>query len=71
MAESIDPRFLDKRTLERYLRNGQLDEKAFERHVKGLPDLADRTAIVETQMADAPDESEAQESPGDGTPSQP
>ena len=50
MADTVDPKYLDKRTAERYLRNGQLDDKAYERHLKGLPDVADKAAPVETAM---------------------
>lgn len=50
MADTLDPKHLDKRTAERYLRNGQLDEKAYERHIKGLPDVAEKSVPVETAM---------------------
>src|SRR5512143_677675 len=50
MADTLDPKHLDKRTAERYLRSGQLDEKSYERHLKGLPDVADKAAPVETAM---------------------
>lgn len=50
MADTLDPKHLDKRTAERYLRSGQLDEKAYERHIKGLPDVADKATPVETAM---------------------
>ena len=50
MADTLDPKHLDKRTAERYLRNGQLDEKAYERHLKGLPDVADKAVTIETAM---------------------
>ncbi|MBI3182483.1 MAG: hypothetical protein HYZ28_10090 [Myxococcales bacterium] len=50
MAETLDPRFTDKRTCERYIRSGQLDEKAFERHLKSLPDVAEKSAPVETTI---------------------
>jgi hypothetical protein len=50
MADTLDPKHLDKRTAERYLRSGQLDEKAFERHIKGLPDVAEKAVPVETAM---------------------
>ena len=52
MADTMDPKFLDKRTAERYLRSGQLDDKAYERHLKGLPDVADKAATVETAIDD-------------------
>jgi hypothetical protein len=50
MADTLDPKFLDKRTAERYLRSGQLDDKAYERHLKGLPDVSDKAATVETAI---------------------
>jgi hypothetical protein len=52
MAEEQDPKHLDKRTAERYLRMGVVDEKAYERHIKGLPDVADKGVPVETLMLD-------------------
>jgi hypothetical protein len=50
MADTLDPKHLDKRTAERYLRSGQLDEKAYERHLKSLPDVAEKATVVETAM---------------------
>jgi hypothetical protein len=50
MPENIDPKLVDKRTLERYLRLGQLDEKNYERFIKNLPDVADKAIMVETNM---------------------
>jgi hypothetical protein len=50
MADTLNPKHLDKRTAERYLRSGQLDEKAFERHLTELPDVADKATTVETAM---------------------
>ena len=50
MADSNDPRFLDKRTAERYIRLGLLDEKVWEKHLKSLPDAAEKAAEVETAI---------------------
>ncbi|MBJ6761962.1 hypothetical protein JGU66_14400 [Myxococcaceae bacterium JPH2] len=50
MADNVDPKHLDKRTADRYLRGGQLNEKAYESHIKGLPDVADKAVPVETRM---------------------
>jgi hypothetical protein len=61
MADSADPKYLDKRTAERYLRSGHLDEKAYERHIKGLPDAADKAVPVETLMVDDVDDFEDDE----------
>lgn len=52
MADTADPKYLDKRTAERYLRSGHLDEKAYERHLKGLPDVAEKAVPIETLMLD-------------------
>ncbi|MBF5042643.1 hypothetical protein FGE12_09545 [Aggregicoccus sp. 17bor-14] len=52
MADTLDPKHIDKRTAERYLRTGQIDEKTYERYVKGLPDVAEKAAPVETSMLD-------------------
>lgn len=49
----MDPKNADKRTYERYVRNGQLDEKAYEKHVKSLPDVADKSSPIDTVMEDA------------------
>ncbi|HEY1089156.1 MAG TPA: hypothetical protein VGE37_15735 [Archangium sp.] len=38
----IDLRYADKRTAERYIKMGNLDEKAWERHLKSLPDVAEK-----------------------------
>jgi hypothetical protein len=50
MAESLDPKNTDKRTWQRYVTLGLLDEKAYERHLKSLPDLAEKAANMETVM---------------------
>jgi hypothetical protein len=55
MADTLDPKLIDKRTLERNLRKGLIDEKVYEKHIKTLPDLADRAAVVEATMGDEDD----------------
>jgi hypothetical protein len=52
MANTTDPKYLDKRTAERYLRSGELDEKAYQRHIESLPDVAEKAVPVETVMHD-------------------
>jgi hypothetical protein len=52
MAEALDPKLVDKRTAERYLREGILDPKAYERLLKSLPDIAEKAQPVQTSMAD-------------------
>ena len=56
MADPIDPKYLDKRTAERHLRSGTLDEKEFERYIKSLPDVAEKSVPVETVMHDEVDD---------------
>jgi len=59
MAEKQNPPSFDKRTAERYIRTGQLEEKDYERHLKNLPDIAEKASSVQTTMADVDDESPA------------
>jgi hypothetical protein len=63
MAETLDPQNVDKRTWQRYVTAGLLDEKAYERHLKSLPDAAEKAAPVETVMfeSDEGDEDESAE----------
>jgi hypothetical protein len=42
-----DPRFWDVRTIERRIRRGQLPRKDYEKHLKGLPDVAEKAAPIE------------------------
>jgi hypothetical protein len=49
MAE-IENRNVDKRVVTRYLRKGIVDEKDYEKHMKGLPDLADQAVPVEASI---------------------
>jgi hypothetical protein len=73
MADAMDPKHLDKRTAERYLRNGQLDEAAYKQHIETLPDVGDKSVPVETLMQDEDfeddledeDEDEGDENEGD------
>jgi hypothetical protein len=61
---SIDPKHADKRTVERYIHIGVVDEKEYEKHLKSLPDLAENALKVESVMDDDDfdDEDEAPES---------
>lgn len=45
----IDPRYSDKRTIERYIKMGNVDEKAFEKHLKALPDVAEKGERVQAE----------------------
>ena len=48
---AIDLKLLDKRTAERYIARGLLDEKEWEKHLKSLEDSEQKGAAVETSMA--------------------
>jgi hypothetical protein len=55
---------------QRYLKKGVLDEKEYEKHMKGLPDLADQAVPIEADLdapgADLDDEDEEDEADGGG-----
>jgi hypothetical protein len=55
MAEPLDPKNIDKRTAARYLAQGEVDEKAWDRYLKSLPDVSEKAAQVATVMADTDD----------------
>jgi hypothetical protein len=63
VTETIDPRLLDKRTAEHYIRVGLLDEKVWERHLKSLPDVTEKGVEVETAIRAV---TEGEEYQGDG-----
>jgi hypothetical protein len=56
MSEELDPKLLDKRTAERHMRNGKLDEKIWDKHLKTLPDVAEKAIPVESTMSDLDDD---------------
>lgn len=65
----IDLSKLDKRTVERYLRTGVIDEKTYDKFLKGLPDVTEKGVSVETQMFDDDlDEGDEDESDDEATP---
>ncbi len=47
-----DARFWDTRTLGRRLRRGVVNTKEIEKHVKALPDVADKAAPLEDDAND-------------------
>ena len=52
---SLSPKHIDTRVIERYKKNGMVDEKEFARHLKALPDLTDACVKVETEFGDESD----------------
>jgi hypothetical protein len=63
MADPYENKTIDKRVAHRYVRKGILDEKEWEKHLKGLPDLADKAAPVEASIEgeDLDDEGDAED----------
>jgi hypothetical protein len=53
MADTIDPKMLDKRIAARLMKKGLLSEKDLERQLKTLPDLADQAAPIEATIEPA------------------
>jgi hypothetical protein len=48
-VSEIDLSKSDKRTIERYIRQGVVEEKAWEKHLKALPDLAEKGERVQAE----------------------
>ena len=55
MASEKSNLHYDKRIAQRYIARGQLDRKDWEKHLKTLPDLADKATIVDTLPPEAED----------------
>jgi hypothetical protein len=66
MADTIDPKYLDKRTAERHLRSGTLDEKEYASYIKSLPDVAEKSVPVETVMHDEVDDLDDEDDEDEG-----
>ncbi len=49
--DEISLRYVDRRTIERYLKRGAIDEKEYARYLKSLEDLAASAGSVETEVA--------------------
>jgi hypothetical protein len=52
MAQTIDLKLLDKRTAERYISLGLLEEKEWEKHLSSLKDVSEKATAIETSMGD-------------------
>jgi hypothetical protein len=50
MPDEIERKLIDKRVAHRYIKKGRLDEKEYEKHLKSLPDLADRAVPIESDL---------------------
>ncbi len=73
MPDDTDRKLLDKRVAQRYIKRGRLDEKDWEKHLKGLPDLAGQAVPVESDIDDddLDDDEELDEAPLAAAPSLP
>ncbi|HEX7624693.1 MAG TPA: hypothetical protein VF400_14045 [Anaeromyxobacteraceae bacterium] len=76
MPDDTERKLLDKRVAQRYIKKGRLDEKDWEKHLKGLPDLAGQAVPVESDidsddLDDLDDDEELDEAPLAATPSLP
>jgi len=50
MADPIDPKNVDKRISQRLIASGHLDDKAYDRYLKSLPAVSEKSSPVETAM---------------------
>ncbi len=50
MADNPENRLVDRRVVQRYLKKGVLDDKAYEQYLKRLPDVSDRSVPVESEI---------------------
>ena len=53
----MDPRKIDVRTVQRYLKKGQVDRAALEKHLVDLPDLSEEAAFVDYEAQFAEEQS--------------
>jgi hypothetical protein len=67
MADPFENKHIDKRVAHRYLRKGIVDDKEYEKHLKNLPDLAERAVPVEASIES---EDLAEDEGGEGGPGQ-
>ena len=51
MTTEIDPKNIDKRIAERHMRMGILEEKAYDKALKTLPDVAEKGMAVDSVLA--------------------
>jgi hypothetical protein len=49
MSEEI--KYLDRRTVARYIARGQISEKDYEKHLKSLPDVEEKATPVTSTLA--------------------
>ncbi|WP_373044057.1 hypothetical protein [Vulgatibacter sp.] len=50
MATKIDLNKLDRRLAERHIRKGELTQEAWDKHLESLPDVADQSETIKTEL---------------------
>ena len=65
-ADAKSARLFDRRTVERNIKKGLITRKDYEKHLKGLGDVADKGTHGGEEPADEPDIDEGDDEPGDG-----
>lgn len=50
MATENETRYFDRRTVQRYIERGTIDEKAYQKYVQGLPDVADQAEKLDLEQ---------------------
>jgi len=50
MADNPENKLVDRRVVQRYLKKGTLDDKAYEQYLKRLPDVSDHSVPVESEI---------------------
>lgn len=71
MADQFENKHIDKRVASRYLRKGIVDEKEYDKHLKGLPDLADQAVPVEASIEGMELDDDLEDEPGEDAPQNP
>ena len=54
MANEIDIKLIDRRTVARYLNRGQVSEKDYEKYLKSLPDVGANADVVTVEQPGSP-----------------
>lgn len=50
MSKQLEPQNVDRRLAKRFMDAGQLDEAAYQKHLKSLPDVTEKSERVESVL---------------------
>jgi hypothetical protein len=64
--DAKNQRLYDRRVVERNIKKGLITRKDVEKHLKSLPDVADKVAPPEERLEDVADDDEGDDSDGVG-----